>query len=70
MSTVRYQHGACYHAIPDLQCPLIVYTDLNGLICKITEEPPPPGTSGREVHRSPAGAADSLTITSSNSASM
>ena len=23
-----------------LQCPRIVYTDVNGLICKITEEPP------------------------------
>jgi hypothetical protein len=23
-----------------MQCPLIVYTDLNGLICKITEEAP------------------------------
>jgi hypothetical protein len=34
------------------------------------ERAAPPGQSGRKVHRSARGAADSLTITSSNTVSM
>jgi hypothetical protein len=31
-----------------MQCPLIVYTDVSGFICKIKKEPPHQGSRGEK----------------------